>query len=552
MCHHSLCHAGSLEVICGSMFSGKSEELIRRIKRATIAKQKTLVFKPSIDTRYHQEHIYSHDGNHIKAINISSSEEIFKYIDDSIDVIGIDEVQFLQGDTVSVVLELVKNYKRVICAGLDMDFRGEPFGCVPALLAVADEITKLKAVCIVCGDSAHFTQRLVNGKPARSDDPLIVIGATENYEARCRNCYSLPNGSSMIQTIIIPNTKNQDLSLAARILQQGGLVAMPTETVYGLAANALDPDAVTKIFEAKGRPSDNPLIIHIGALEQLSNLVTTISPAAQLLMDAFWPGPLTLVFEASTIVPSIVRAGLPTVAIRFPSHPVAQNLINTSGLVLAAPSANTSGKPSPTTAERVIEDLEGKVEMIIDGGMVDVGLESTVVDVTGTIPVILRPGKITQSMMEVVVGQVLMDPALIQEHEQNFTPKSPGMKYTHYSPDAQVRIVEGTKDEVIRAINILSVQSHNENKKVGVMATDETLPYYTDSDVTISLGSRTNLENIAHKLFETLRAFDDAKVDIVYAEAFPNQGIGHAIMNRLTKAASHDIICAASIGGVKD
>lgn len=355
-----------------------------------------------------------------------------------------------------------------------------------------------------------------------------------------------------MNTILIANNTNQDLSLAVKILQEGGLVAMPTETVYGLAANALDPDAVAKIFIAKGRPSDNPLIIHIAAMEQLPQLVTSISPVAQKLIDAFWPGPLTLVFPASDMVPSIVSAGLTTVAVRFPSHPIAQRLILESGLVLAAPSANTSGKPSPTTAQRVLEDLSGKVELIVDGGQVEVGLESTVVDVTGEIPIILRPGKITLDMIQDLVGQVRLDPALTVGGAIDCAPKSPGMKYTHYAPNAKVYIVEGSPEDVVQAINTLALEDYQNNLKVGIMTTDETLANYNQGDMVVSLGSKLNLESIAYSLFETLRAFDDARVDVVYTEGFSEKGIGSAIMNRLTKAASYNIIDAKTLGGLKD
>ena len=347
-----------------------------------------------------------------------------------------------------------------------------------------------------------------------------------------------------MKTKFISNHPNQDLSLAVKALQEGGLVAMPTETVYGLAANALDASAVAKIFQAKGRPSDNPLIIHIGSLDQLPSLVTKISPVAQNLIDAFWPGPLTLVFGASSIIPPIVSAGLSTVAIRFPSHPIAQKLINSSGLVLAAPSANTSGKPSPTTAQRVLEDLDGKIEFIIDGGRVEVGLESTVVDVSADVPVILRPGKITREMLEEVAGQVTIDPALSQMDNANLTPRSPGMKYTHYAPNAHVYIVEGTKEDVIQTIEKLSLKDQAQGRRVGIMATDESICAYTQGDLIVSLGPTLDLDTIAYSLFETLRAFDDAKVDIIYTESFSHEGIGNAIMNRLTKAASHNIICA--------
>lgn len=355
-----------------------------------------------------------------------------------------------------------------------------------------------------------------------------------------------------MNTKLIANKPKQDLSFAAKVLRRGGLVAMPTETVYGLAANALDPDAVKRIFKAKGRPSDNPLIIHIGAMDQLPALVTEISPIAKKLMSTFWPGPLTLVFFASPVVPEIVSAGLSTVAIRFPSHPVALELINSSGLVLAAPSANTSGKPSPTTAQRVLEDLDGKIDVIIDGGRVDVGLESTVLDVTTSIPTILRPGKITKKMLEEVVGKVEVDPALRSLGDHNFIPKAPGMKYTHYSPNALVYIVEGPEKDVIRTIEDLTIKAHETNKKIGIMATDETISSYSQGDVIVSLGSKLNLETIAHSLFEALRAFDDAKVDIVYTEGFSSDGIGDAIMNRLIKAASHNIISAIPMTSLED
>jgi len=354
-----------------------------------------------------------------------------------------------------------------------------------------------------------------------------------------------------MNTKLIPNNPDQDLSLAIKALQQGGLVAIPTETVYGLAANALDQEAVGKIFTAKGRPSDNPLIIHIASMNQLPALVSDISANAKKLMDAFWPGPMTLVFSASDIVPSIVSAGLSTVAIRFPSHPIAQKLILLSGLVLAAPSANTSGKPSPTTAQRVLEDLNGKIDVIVDGGRVEVGLESTVIDVTGDIPTILRPGKITDDMIKNVTGCVAIDPALQASTGNNFTPKSPGMKYNHYSPNARVYIVEGEEENVIKMIDTLSLKDQENNRKVGIMATDETISAYTQGDMLLSLGSKSALETIAYSLFETLRAFDDAKMDIVYTESFSNEGIGNAIMNRLTKAAGYKIIQATSIGGAR-
>lgn len=341
-----------------------------------------------------------------------------------------------------------------------------------------------------------------------------------------------------MNTLIISDTSK--LNQAASIIKKGGLVAVPTETVYGLAANALDGNAVSSIFKAKKRPNDNPLIVHIASLDMLYPLVKSIPPKATSLIKAFWPGPLTLIFEASDIIPDEVRAGLSTVAIRFPSHPVMCDLIKQSGVPLAAPSANTSGKPSPTNAARVIDDLSGKVDVIIDGGDCSVGLESSVVDTTRDIPTILRPGGITEDMLNEVIGEINIDPALIH-HDTNIKPISPGMKYTHYSPDAAVIIVKGELDQVVAEINAKIEEAKIANKDVGVLATDETFALF-DCKKVLSVGSISNLSEIASNLFEVLRKFDDSHTDIVYSLAFPEIGIGKAIMNRLEKSAGYNII----------
>ena len=342
-----------------------------------------------------------------------------------------------------------------------------------------------------------------------------------------------------MKTSIITDITN--LNLAANILKEGGLVASPTETVYGLCANALDADAVKKIYLAKGRPSDNPLIIHIADLDMLEPLVLEISDIAKKLISHFWPGPMTLVFPASPLVPKIVTGGLDTVAVRFPAHPIMQNLIKTSGLPLAAPSANTSGKPSPTNAARVIEDLDGKIDAIIVGDASEYGVESTVIDTTGDIATILRPGGITYEMIENVLGHVTVDPAIGHALKEGELPKAPGMKYTHYSPNAQVIIVKGEETSVISKINELTILGREKGKKIGVLATDETQSAFI-ADLILSAGTSTELSTIATQLFEVLRTFDDAKVDIVYSLAFPNEGIGNAIMNRLEKSAGYHII----------
>ena len=330
------------------------------------------------------------------------------------------------------------------------------------------------------------------------------------------------------------------LHIAADILQNGGLVAVPTETVYGLAANALNEQAVSNIFKAKGRPNDNPLIIHIADLEMLNTLVKSIPYHAHLLMEHFWPGPLTLIFESSDLVPLSVRGGLSTVAIRFPSHPTIQSLIKMTGLPLAAPSANTSGKPSPTNAQRVYEDLSGKIDAIIDGGYSSVGLESTVVDLTGSIPTILRPGGITEKMLQDVLDEVIMDPALLSV-DAKAIPKAPGMKYTHYAPNADVVIYKGDTSKVIEAINRCLNEDRAHGIHSSVLCDDETRDFFECPDA-ISLGSRNHPTDIAAHLFESLRRFDDLNMQKVYALAFSEEGIGSAIMNRLEKSAGHHII----------
>lgn len=331
---------------------------------------------------------------------------------------------------------------------------------------------------------------------------------------------------------------------AAKILQEGGLVAFPTETVYGLGGNGLDGAACEKIYIAKGRPSDNPLILHISEFEELNAIVREISPAAQKLMDAFWPGPLTMVFPKADIVPLKATGGLDTVAVRFPSHPVARAIIKAAGLPIAAPSANSSGKPSPTRASHVEFDLNGKIDMIVDGGAAEWGLESTIVDVSGDVPMILRPGAVTKEMMEEVVGRVEIDPAILTKPAADLKPKAPGMKYTHYSPKAEVVLVKGERQAVADEINRLVALDMSNGKKTGVMATEETKDLY-HADIILSLGSRDRPEQIGANLFKLLRKFDFLGAEKVYSEVFSEEGEGMAIMNRLNKAAGYQMIEAA-------
>ena len=331
------------------------------------------------------------------------------------------------------------------------------------------------------------------------------------------------------------------IQTAAKILQEGGLVAFPTETVYGLGGNGLDNSACEKIYLAKGRPSDNPLILHISEFEELKPIVRGISTAAQKLMDAFWPGPLTMVFPKSDIVPEKATGGLDTVAVRFPNHPVARAIIHAAGLPIAAPSANSSGKPSPTRASHVEFDLNGKIDMIVDGGAAEWGLESTIVDVSGEVPMILRPGAVTKEMMEEVVGKVEIDPAILQKPAADLKPKAPGMKYTHYSPKAEVVLVKGETTAVVDEINRLAAEDMAHGFKTGVMATEETKDLYK-ADIVLSLGSRERPEEIGANLFKYLRKFDFLGAERVYSEVFSEEGEGMAIMNRLNKAAGYQTI----------
>lgn len=324
------------------------------------------------------------------------------------------------------------------------------------------------------------------------------------------------------------------LKEAARLLRENEAVAFPTETVYGLGANAMDDEAIAKIFAAKGRPSDNPLIVHIGTKSQLDGIVREIPPVAEKLMEHFWPGPLTIILPRKEGISERVTAGLNTVGVRMPDHPVALALIEEANVPVAAPSANRSGRPSPTLASHVYEDLNGKIAGIVDGGATGVGVESTVIDCTSEVPTILRPGGITKEQLEAVIGNVSLDPALKDEKEK---PKSPGMKYTHYAPKAPLSIVEGSCEFIQRIVD----EKKKEGFKVGVLTTEEYQHVYS-ADVVLSCGMRNDLASVATKLYDVLRTFDASEVDVIFSESFPNEGIGNAIMNRLTKAAGHHII----------
>ncbi len=338
-----------------------------------------------------------------------------------------------------------------------------------------------------------------------------------------------------------PQLNKDVIAQAAEIIKNGGLVAFPTETVYGLGGNALDSTASMKIYKAKGRPSDNPLIAHISSLNQLKGLVKEIPPRAKLLIDAFWPGPLTLVFEKTDIVPMETTGGLNTVAVRFPENKVAQAFISACGVPVAAPSANISGKPSPTRASHVAYDMDGRIDMIIDGGSCEFGLESTIVDVTGEVPCLLRPGAVTLGMLRETVGEVTVDKAVVAMLKEGEQPKAPGMKYTHYSPKADITIVKGELALVEKYIAAKADEGKRAGCNVGIIATKQTENSYLGHNVLI-IGDREKPETIAANLFKMLRKCDFLGFDKVYVEYFDDNELGMAIMNRLKKAAGYDII----------
>lgn len=342
--------------------------------------------------------------------------------------------------------------------------------------------------------------------------------------------------------IVQVDEKNIDKEVireAGGIIRSGGLVAFPTETVYGLGGDALNPASSRKIYEAKGRPSDNPLIVHIARWEALAAIVKRVPEEAVKLAQAYWPGPLTMILEKSDLVPKETTGGLDTVAVRMPSHKTALDFIEAAGGYVAAPSANRSGRPSPTVARYVIQDLDGRIEMILDGGDVELGLESTIVDLTAQMPTILRPGYVTRQMLEQTLGGVEEDVTILRA-DSGQAPKAPGMKYRHYAPKGELTIVTGPERKVVDYINIQLDQWRASNKKTGVIATDATMGAYR-ADVCKNAGSRLDDSAMARQLYRILREFDDEGVEIIYSESFEGSGVGQAVMNRLLKAAGHRV-----------
>ena len=327
---------------------------------------------------------------------------------------------------------------------------------------------------------------------------------------------------------------------AATIIREGGLVAFPTETVYGLGADATNPEAVKNIFIAKGRPQDNPLIIHV-ASKDISKYVKSVPKIASILIDKFWPGPLTIILEKKDIIPDITSANLATIGVRMPNSEIALNLIKCSKKPIAAPSANISGRPSPTDMNRCVEDLNGKIDYILGGENSDIGVESTIIDCTVNPPIILRPGGVTIEMLKEIDSNIELDKGLMKKPTEDIKPKAPGMKYRHYAPNAKLKIIKGKNKKTIEIMNEIVENYIRNEKRVAIITTDENIKYFNQGEI-LSLGSSDHLEEIAKNLFEVLRKCDDLKVDYIVCQGFDEHGVGLAIMNRLNKAAGYDII----------
>lgn len=332
-----------------------------------------------------------------------------------------------------------------------------------------------------------------------------------------------------------------DMEEAGNIIKSGGLVAFPTETVYGLGGDGLNANSSKKIYEAKGRPSDNPLIIHIADMNDLYTIAKDVPEEAIVLADKYWPGPLTMIFPKKDVVPYETTGGLDTVAVRFPSHPVAQAFIKAAGGFVAAPSANISGRPSPTLASHVYEDLNGRIDMIIDSGSCDIGLESTIIDFSEGIPMMLRPGYVSHQMLAECIGEVRKDPAVFGDNTEGVAPKAPGMKYRHYAPAGMLAIVSG-EAEAVKDYILEKISERKDGTRIGVLTCEDSVSVYAGADFVGNIGNRGDEQVYASRLYNLLRECDSKKIDIIYSEEFDTPQLGMAIMNRLIKAAGHTII----------
>lgn len=342
-------------------------------------------------------------------------------------------------------------------------------------------------------------------------------------------------------TIDSENIDANALMEAGKLIKDGGLVAFPTETVYGLGGDALNPLSSKKIYAAKGRPSDNPLIVHIADLNDLYTIAEEVPKEALALADKYWPGPLTMIFKKKDIVPYETTGGLDTVAVRLPSHKVARQFIKAAGGFVAAPSANLSGRPSPTTATHVKDDMDGRIDAIIDAGSCDIGLESTIVDFTGDTPMLLRPGYVSLKMLTEVLESVDKDPAVFGDNKEGLKPKAPGMKYRHYAPKGELTIVSGDRERVSEYI-LAKITQKGSDSRIGVITCKDTVDLYKAADYVGDIGNRDDEMMIAARLYDILRECDENKIDEIYSEEFDTPQMGLAIMNRLIKAAGHKIV----------
>jgi L-threonylcarbamoyladenylate synthase len=349
---------------------------------------------------------------------------------------------------------------------------------------------------------------------------------------------------TIVLTVDAHEPEIESVREAAGFIRRGGLVAFPTETVYGLGADALNAEAVLALFEAKKRPLDNPPIVHVCHSRHVNRLVKRVPSEAERLIEEFWPGPLTLIFRRSKMVPDVTVAGLDTIAIRMPRHNVALALIRESNCPISAPSANLAGKPSPTSATHVLHDLNGRIDAVLDAGPTSIGVESTVLDLTVHPPQVLRPGGTPFESLKKALGKVELNPVVTADRPFPVEKAhSPGVKHKHYAPDADMVVVEGKLPAIVKKVNDLTRFYRVRGNTVGVLGTDETANRYY-ADVVKSLGSRSDLAGIARNLFKLLREFDVEKVDVIIAEGFPADGLGLAVMNRLRKAAGYNIINA--------
>ena len=337
-----------------------------------------------------------------------------------------------------------------------------------------------------------------------------------------------------METLLFDSKNEGSIEAVANILKNGGLVAIPTETVYGLAANAFDAKACENIFKAKGRPGDNPLIVHISDLSMLNDIVDEIPEGAKLLAEKFWPGPLTMIMKKNEKIPDVTSANLPSVAVRFPSHPVAREIISAAKLPLAAPSANLSGSPSPTSFEHCVHDLMGRVDAIIDGGASSVGVESTIISFSGEKPVLLRPGYVTLEQLEEVLGEVEVSHAVLEKLEEGEKVLSPGMKYKHYAPKAQVTLIKASSEDFVDYVN--------EHAAEGVFALCFTEEENLLNVSTVTYGSEFSDAEQAERIFDALRKIDESGAEKVFAHSPKVSGIGLAVYNRLIRAAGFDVI----------